>query len=297
MRILEQFTLRRIALRLPKGVRLTIAGVLTFILIIYCIFSFVEYAPQSSKDEVKMRTYKAFHLNRYDEDYMVCLDKAGFGTPTLVYENETNEKMIALFMRDSNTIYEIAFNKRIKNNVTEYCINDYYIDDNHNRLFYYSNIFAKNNIEYIYSSVGKYIGDRDFEGYIPEIKAVNMKDNGQDVIYRFYIIDKSKAPHSSYNYAPICGLLKDENDVNKAIEICDTVMSMDRNTDVNELVNMIGAQSVKQLPATIEYTYDYQMNNGFNLRSHGMPYDEFILSTEYGNVVFDLNDKTVTEHY
>lgn len=297
MNKLKQFSIRNMLLRLPKGIRLMIAGALTLIFIIYCIFSFCMNAPQRSKDEVKIKTYKALHLNRYDEDYMTCLEKAGFGKPVLVYNQENDEKMIALFMRDSETLYEVEFNKRVKNDVTEYCISNYFADDNRNHLFYYSDIFEKNNIEYAYSSVGKYIGDLDFEGYIPVIKAVNMNDNGQDILYRFYIIDKSKQPHSSYNYAPICGLLNDENDVHKAIEICDTVMNMDRNTDVNELVNMIGAQSVKQLPATIEYTYDYELDYGFNLRSHGMPYDEFILSTDYGKVIFDVKEKTVTENY
>ncbi len=283
--------------KLPKRLR---AIILIIVLVVTVIaagaYAYSQASPQEiaqSKISVAQQT-KHF---KYCDDYLQCLEKGGFGKSELVYEIKGDDLDSAIFLSADGFTYRVNFEKRERDGLTEYRISDIDVDKEESR--HYSNYCKpiNGNVEYIWTSVNSYVAKLDFGGYKPEIINMNMTVDGVDMIFHYYIIDKSKEPTFNCNYAPVYGLFNKAEDAERAVEICDVIMNMDLDTDVNTLANKIGASNVKQLPASIPDTYDYEFDGNFTFRSHGLPYESFVMSTKYGSVTFNMRDKTIKANY
>lgn len=224
--------------------------------------------------------------------YEDCLEKSRFKVDEIIFSDEDDAGADVMFSTKSGDVYAAYLSKYQDNGETLYSLGQYNEASTHTPVYSGFKNFGRH-FEYACVSVIADLRDYDFEGYIPQKRDVTVTEKKKETTYHFYFIDKSQKPHSKYNYAPIYGLLNDEDDIKKAIEICDIVMDMDLDTDVNELGKKLGAKNVKQLPASIPYTYDYELDNDFTLRSHGKPLETFEISTQYDTVVIDVNDKTI----
>ena len=282
----------------PKGVRI----ILLVVLMVVMMTSVTAFAYSQMTDSEKAHyktelAQKLPHYKYYDTPEQ-CLEADSFGKAELVYKVDGEDTMDALYLSDHGTTYKVNFKKKDSKGTARYCIDKIKIDKEESRHYdaFYDKALTEN-IDYIWIGVNEYVAKMDFGGYVPEIIIVDATVDGIDRSYHFYIFDKSKQAESSYNYAPVCGLLNDIDDAYKAIEICDIIMNMDSDTDVNTFAEKIGAAEVKQLPASIADTYDYQLDCGFKLRSHGLPYESFVFSTDYGSVTIKMSDKSITAKY
>lgn len=286
-----------ILMRLPKKLR---AIIMTIVLIITVIaVGAYAYSQASPQEIAQSKIFAAQQLKhfKYCDDYLQCLEKGGFGKSELVYEIKNDDFDTAIFLSEDGFTYRVDFEKKEKDGLTQYRISDIDIDKEESR--HYSDYCKPINedVEYIWTSVNSYVAKFDFEGYKPEIININMTVAGLDMIFHYYIIDKSKEPVFNCNYAPVYGLLNEAEAAERAVEICDIIMNMDLDTDVNTLADKIGASDVKKLPASIPDTYDYTLDSDFTFRSHGLPYESFVMSTKYGSVTFNMSDKTIKANY
>lgn len=281
-----------------KGVRIILFAVLMVLMVTFV--TVFAYSQMNDSERAYYKTelaQKLPHYKYYDTPEQ-CLEETGFGKAVLVYQSEGEETLDALFLSDYGATYKVNFKTKDKKGVEKYCIDKIKIDKNEST--YYGNSYYRNltkEIDYIWVSVNGNVAKMDFGGYMPEIINAEAVVDGIKRTYHFYIFDKSTEPAADYNYAPICSLIDDPDEAYRAMEICDIIMNMDLNTDIYSFADKTGASDVKKLPATIADTYEYQIDGSFRLRSHGMPYEKFVFSTEYNMVTINMSDKSITAGY
>lgn len=281
-----------------KGVRIIAVSIIMAVMMTTVTVYAVSQMTDSERAHYKTELAQKLPHYKYYDTPEQCLEEDGFGSATLVYKIEGEGTMDALYLSAHGTTYKVNFKTKDSKGATRYCIDKVKIDKAESVCNATSSSkWLSDDIDYIWVSINKSVENMNFDGYVPEIINANATVDGIDKTYHFYIFDKTKEPDSEYNYAPFCGLLNDSNDAYKAIEICDIIMNMDLNTDVNTFADEIGAADVKQLPASIADTYEYQLDNGFRIRSHGLPFESFVFSTEYGSVTIKTSDKSITPKY